>query len=153
MNVILEQHNLRKERDIPFNGTIIFVLRNFNPDISSDLVYQIQDVTLLFFFKITSLKQLVNTCTKIPIYEDIFFIDDRIEEFIISEEYIRVIDEINKKYNIDGYKMTKSEIVEKVNNKNIFNEIKGKLSYKNIVLDDISWLNFENIHKLILSLF
>lgn len=149
MNVILEQHQLRKLNDITLNTTVVFVSQtNENDDHNANFVYRIRDIELLFFTNIKTLKDLLKTIQGLK-YSEIFFVDDRIEEFIISEEYIRVIEKIKKEYNIDASKMTRNEVIDRTNNKDIFTEIKGKLECNGKVIENISWINYDILRAFI----
>lgn len=149
MNVILEHHSSRKNKDIPLNCIIILELESSPDQISNaDLVYKIQNTQLVFFSNLNSLKQLLKRSRDLN-FQEIFFIEDKLEEFIISEEYIRVTDAINKEYNIDCSQMTKSEIIEKTGNKEIFNQIKGTLFSNNKSITNLTWLNYEGLSRFI----
>lgn len=157
MEIILNRHRKRKDTYDSLHKTVIFSKRLFD---SKDIIhtyyaYIIEDRTFLIFRNVTTLKELVELCNILAEYDSVFIIQDKLAEFIICEEYLNVNDIICKRYHVDTFNLLKSEVIELTQRENIFQEIKGRLTkvvngIEIDVLKDISWTNYENVHKFLL---
>lgn len=162
MEIILNRHRKRKDTYDKLQKTVIFFVAQ--PKSIIDLKYieytncyyihSIDDRTFFIFKNVTTLKELIELCN-ILVYDDVFIIQDKIEEFVICEEYLNVNDIISKRYNVDTFKLLKSEIIELTQQETIFHDIKGSIikvmnRTEVDVFRDISWTNYDKVYKFLL---